>query len=206
MQRTRMAWVEPLRLQGSRASLVPLARSHANDLIEAVRDGELWRLWYTSIPAPDQMADFIEQRLSAQAEGTCLPFVVLDNATGKAAGMTNYLHIEADHRRLEIGGTWYRKSVQRSELNTQCKLLLLGHAFDTLRSIAVEFRTHFFNHQSRRGIERLGAKLDGILRSHQLANNGTLRDTCVYSIIASEWPTVKAHLTWQLEKPRSAPA
>ena len=205
MQRTRMAWVEPLRLQGSRASLAPLARSHANDLIEAVRDGELWRLWYTSIPAPDQMADFIEQRLSAQAEGTCLPFVVLDSATGKAAGMTNYLHIEADHRRLEIGGTWYRKSVQRSELNTQCKLLLLGHAFDTLRSIAVEFRTHFFNHQSRRGIERLGAKLDGILRSHQLANNGTLRDTCVYSIIASEWPTVKAHLTWQLEKSRSAP-
>ena len=201
-----MAWVEPLWLQGSRASLAPLARSHANDLIEAVRDGELWRLWYTSIPAPDQMADFIEQRLSAQAEGTCLPFVVLDSATGKAAGMTNYLHIEADHRRLEIGGTWYRKSVQRSELNTQCKLLLLGHAFDTLRSIAVEFRTHFFNHQSRRGIERLGAKLDGILRSHQLANNGTLRDTCVYSIIASEWPTVKAHLTWQLEKPRSAPA
>jgi RimJ/RimL family protein N-acetyltransferase len=152
------------------------------------------------------MADFIEQRLSAQAEGTCLPFVVLDSATGKAAGMTNYLHIEADDRRLEIGGTWYRKSVQRSELNTQCKLLLLGHAFDTLRSIAVEFRTHFFNHQSRRGIERLGAKLDGILRSHQLANNGTLRDTCVYSIIASEWPTVKAHHTWQLEKPRSAPA
>jgi len=170
-----------------------------------VRDGELWRLWYTSIPAPDQMADFIEQRLSAQAEGTCLPFVVLDSATGKAAGMTNYLHIEADHRRLEIGGTWYRKSVQRSELNTQCKLLLLGHAFDTLRSIAVEFRTHFFNHQSRRGIERLGAKLDGILRSHQVASNGTLRDTCVYSIIASEWPTVKAHLTWQLEKSRSAP-
>ena len=205
MQRTRMAWVEPLRLQGSRASLAPLARSHANDLIEAVRDGELWRLWYTSIPAPDQMADFIEQRLSAQAEGTCLPFVVLDSATGKAAGMTNYLHIEADHRRLEIGGTWYRKSVQRSELNTQCKLLLLGHAFDTLRSIAVEFRTHFFNHQSRRGIERLGAKLDGILRSHQVASNGTLRDTCVYSIIASEWPTVKAHLTWQLEKSRSAP-
>ena len=101
MQRTRMAWVEPLRLQGSRASLAPLARSHANDLIEAVRDGELWRLWYTSIPAPDQMADFIEQRLSAQAEGTCLPFLVLDSATGKAAGMTNYLHIEADDRRLE---------------------------------------------------------------------------------------------------------
>jgi N-acetyltransferase len=200
-----MAWLEPLLLQGSRASLTPLAQSHANDLVEAVRDGELWKLWYTSIPAPDKMADFIDQRLLAQAKGTCLPFAVLDNATGKAVGMTNYLNIEPDHRRLEIGGTWYRKSVQRSQLNTQCKLLLLGHAFDTLRSIAVEFRTHYFNYQSRRGIERLGAKLDGVLRNHQIANNGTLRDTCVYSIIASEWPTVKAHLIWQMEKPRSVP-
>jgi len=199
-----MTWVEPILLQGSRATLAPLAQSHAHDLVEAVCDGELWRLWYTFIPAPDQMADFIDQRLSERANGTCLPFAVLDNATGKAVGMTNYLHIEPEHRRLEIGGTWYRKSVQRSELNTQCKLMLLGHAFDTLGSIAVEFRTHFFNHQSRRGIERLGAKLDGILRSHQIANNGTLRDTCVYSIIASEWPTVKAHLTWQMEKPRNA--
>lgn len=199
-----MAWVEPLLLQGSRASLAPLAQSHANDLAGAVRDGELWKLWYTLIPPPDQMAGFIDQRLSAQAKGTCLPFVVLDNASGKALGMTNYLNIDADHRRLEIGGTWYRKSVQRSQINTECKLMLLGHAFEALHSIAVEFRTHFFNHQSRRGIERLGAKLDGILRSHQLASNGTLRDTCVYSIVASEWPTVKAHLTWQMEKPRSA--
>jgi RimJ/RimL family protein N-acetyltransferase len=200
-----MAWLEPVLLQGSRASLAPLAHSHANDLVEAVRDGELWKLWYTSIPAPDQMADFIDHRLFAQANGTCLPFAVLDNATGKAVGMTNYLNIEPEHRRLEIGGTWYRKSVQRSEVNTQCKLLLLGHAFDTLRSIAVEFRTHYFNYQSRRGIERLGAKLDGVLRSHQITNNGTLRDTWVYSIVASEWSTVKAHLTWQMEKPRSAP-
>ena len=101
-----------------------------------------------------------------------------------------------------IGGTWYRKSVQRSQVNTQCKFLLLKHAFDTLHCIAVEFRTHFFNYQSRYGIERLGAKLDGILRSHQIADNGTLRDTCVYSIIATEWPTVKANLTWQMERPR----
>src|SRR5262249_14993955 len=119
-------------------------------------------------------------------------------------GTTNYLNVDSDHRRLEIGGTWYRKNVQRSHVNTQCKLLLLDHAFETLGCIAVEFRTHFFNYQSRRGIERLGAKLDGILRSHQIADNGTLRDTCVYSIIASEWPTVKAHLTWQMEKPRQS--
>jgi RimJ/RimL family protein N-acetyltransferase len=198
-----MAWLEPVRLQGSRASLTPLTHNHANELVEALRDGELWKLWYTSIPAPDEIANFIDQRLAAQAKGTSLPFAVLDNATGKAVGMTNYLNIEPDHRRLEIGGTWYRKSVQRSQVNTECKLLLLGHAFDVLRCIAVEFRTHFFNFQSRRGIERLGAKLDGVLRCHQIASNGTLRDTCVYSIIASEWPTVKAHLTWQMEKPRS---
>jgi N-acetyltransferase len=197
-----MTWLQPVVLRGSRASLVPLENGHAKDLVEAVRDGELWKLWYTSVPTPDKLAEVIDQRLALQARGTWLPFAVLDNTTGKAVGMTNYMNVELAHRRLEIGATWYRKSVQRSELNTQCKLLLLGHAFETLNCIAVEFRTHFFNHQSRRGIERLGAKLDGILRSHQIADNGTLRDTCVYSIVASEWPTVKAHLTWQLQRPR----
>src|SRR5205814_10368960 len=119
---------------------------------------------------------------------------------GKAAGMTPYTSVDAGKRRVEIGATWYAKRVQRSALNTQCKLLLLTHAFEKLNCIAVEFRTHFFNHQSRRGIERLGAKQDGILRSHQIASNGALRDTVVYSIIASEWPTVKAHLTYQLNE------
>jgi RimJ/RimL family protein N-acetyltransferase len=197
-----VTWLQPVVLRGSRASLVPLDRGHADDLVEALRDGELWRLWYTSVPPPDKLSEFIDKRLTAQATGTWLPFAVVDNTTGKAVGMTNYMNAEPDHRRLEIGGTWYRTSVQRSELNTQCKLLLLSHAFDALRCIAVEFRTHFFNQQSRRGIERLGAKLDGVLRSHQVADNGTLRDTCVYSIVASEWPTVKAHLAWQMEKPR----
>jgi N-acetyltransferase len=197
-----VTWLQPVVLRGSRASLVPLDRGHADDLVEALRDGELWKLWYTSVPPPDKLSEFIDKRLAAQATGTWLPFAVVDNPTGKAVGMTNYMNAEPDHRRLEIGGTWYRTSVQRSELNTQCKLLLLSHAFEALRCIAVEFRTHFFNQQSRRGIERLGAKLDGVLRSHQVADNGTLRDTCVYSIIASEWPTVKAHLAWQMEKPR----
>jgi N-acetyltransferase len=114
--------------------------------------------------------------------------------------MTTYMNIDAANRRVEIGSTWYARRVQRSALNTQCKLLLLGHAFETLDCIAVEFRTHFFNHQSRRGIERLGAKQDGILRNHQIAPNGTLRDTVVYSIIATEWPTVKAHLHYQLNE------
>jgi RimJ/RimL family protein N-acetyltransferase len=112
------------------------------------------------------------------------------------------MNIDASNKRVEIGSTWYRKSVQRSPLNTECKLLLLQHAFEELDCLAVEFRTHFVNIQSRRGIERLGAKLDGVLRSHIVMENGTVRDTAVYSIIASEWPTVKAHLTWQLEKPR----
>jgi len=195
-----MTWLQPVTLRGARVTLEPLAHSHGDDLIEAVKDGELWRLWYTTIPAPERMGAEIDRRLGLQAAGSMLPFAVIDNTTAKAVGMTTYMNVDAAHRRVEIGSTWYRRSVQRTDLNTHCKLLLLAHAFETLGCIAVEFRTHFFNHQSRRGIERLGAKLDGILRSHQLASNGTLRDTCVYSIIASEWPTVKAHLTFLLSK------
>jgi RimJ/RimL family protein N-acetyltransferase len=194
-----MAWLEPVTLSGVHARLEPLSHGHHDDLVTAVEDGELWRLWYTSIPAPDKMQAEIDRRLGLQASGSMLPFTVRD-ADGKVAGMTTYMNVDAGNRRVEIGSTWYAKRVQRSALNTQCKLLLLTHAFETLNCIAVEFRTHFFNHQSRRGIERLGAKQDGILRSHQVAPNGTLRDTVVYSIIASEWPTVKAHLTYQLEE------
>ena len=131
-----------------------------------------------------------------------LPFAVILNETGKAIGMTTYLNIEAAHRRVEIGGTWYRRSVQRTGLNTECKFLLLQHAFEQLDCIAVEFRTHFMNQQSRRAIERLGAKFDGILRAHMIMPNGTIRDTAVYSITAPEWPAAKANLTWQMEKPR----
>jgi len=201
-----MAWPEPVTLRSPRVTLEPLAHRHAADLIEAVKDGELWLLWYTSIPTPEMMAAEIDRRLGLQAAGSMLPFAVIDNATAKAVGMTTYMNIDAANRRVEIGSTWYRRNVQRSDLNTHCKLLLLGHAFDALGCIAVEFRTHFFNQQSRRGIERLGAKLDGILRSHQLASNGTLRDTCVYSIIASEWPTVKASLTFLLSRPHRTDA
>jgi N-acetyltransferase len=197
-----MAWLQPVTLKGARATLVPLDRSHHDDLREAVADGELWKLWYTFVPQPDSMAAEIDRRLKLQSEGSMLPFAVIDNASGKAAGMTTFMNVDTQNKRVEIGSTWYRKSVQRSDVNTQCKLLLLGHAFETLECIAVEFRTHFFNHQSRRAIERLGAKLDGILRSHQRASNGTLRDTCVYSIVAAEWPTVKSHLTFQLSRPR----
>jgi RimJ/RimL family protein N-acetyltransferase len=197
-----MTWLQPVTLRSSRATLEPLAHGHRDHLIEAVKDGGLWQLWYTTIPAPEKMSAEIDRRLALQAKGSMLPFAVIDNTSGKAVGMTTCMNVEPAHRRVEIGSTWYRRSVQRTDLNTQCKLMLLTHAFETLDCIAVEFRTHFFNQQSRRGIERLGAKLDGILRNHQLATNGTLRDTCVYSIIAGEWPTVKAHLTYQLAKPR----
>ena len=192
-----MPWPEPVTLSGPHARLEPLSHDHRDELVEAVKDGELWKLWYTSVPSPDGMAREIDRRLSLQAAGSMLPFTVFD-AEGRIAGMTTYMNVDAANRRVEIGSTWYAKWVQRSGLNTQCKLLLLGHAFETLDCIAVEFRTHFFNQQSRRAIERLGAKQDGILRSHQVAPNGTLRDTVVYSIIAAEWPTVKAHLSFQL--------
>jgi N-acetyltransferase len=197
-----MPWPEPVTLKSARVTLEPLAHGRRDELADAARDGELWRLWYTFIPEPEKMAAEIDRRLGLQKAGSMLPFTVVDNTTGRAAGMTTYMNIDAPNRRVEIGSTWYAKSVQRSDLNTQAKLLLLTHAFEKLDCIAVEFRTHFFNHQSRRGIERLGAKPDGILRNHQIAPNGTLRDTCVYSIIAAEWPTVKAHLNYQLTKPR----
>jgi RimJ/RimL family protein N-acetyltransferase len=196
-----MPWPDPVVLTGDHAKLEPLQREHRDALIEAVKDGGLWNLWYTSVPSPDKMDAEIERRLDLQAKGSMLPFTVR-NARGDIVGMTTLMNIDATHKRVEIGSTWYASSVQRTPLNTQCKLLLLRHAFENLNCIAVEFRTHFFNHQSRRAIERLGAKQDGILRSHQVAPNGTLRDTVVFSIIASEWPTVRAHLTYQLGKVR----
>lgn len=198
-----MSWPEPVTLRGSHATLEPLTHERRDQLIEAVRDGELWNLWYTFVPSPDRVEAEIERRLAQQRKGTMLPFTIIANATGTAAGMTSYMNIDAETKRLEIGSTWYRNSVQRTATNTECKLMLLTHAFEVLGCVAVEFRTHFINHQSRRAIERLGAKLDGILRNHRLVSDGTLRDTCVYSIIASEWPSIRSHLHYQLTRPRS---
>jgi RimJ/RimL family protein N-acetyltransferase len=199
-------WIAPTPLSGQHVRLVPLTAEHHDDLVNAVRDGELWQLWYTAIASPEDMAAEIKRRLDLQAKGSMCPFAVIDPASGRAVGMTTYMNIDAANRRVEIGSTWYRRSVQRSMLNTEAKRLLLAHAFEQLHCIAVEFRTHFFNHQSRRAIERLGAKLDGVLRSHQINPHpmavGALRDTCVYSIIDSEWPNVKAHLDFQLSRPR----
>ncbi|MBN8493060.1 MAG: GNAT family N-acetyltransferase [Burkholderiales bacterium] len=196
-----MPFLQPVTLRGTHAALVPLSPDHLAGLQDAARDGELWNLWYTFIPRPEAMAAEIERRLGLLAKDSMLPFTVLD-AEGRIAGMTTYMNVDGANRRVEIGSTWYAQRVQRTPLNTECKLMLLTHAFDALNCIAVEFRTHRLNTQSRRAIERLGAQLDGILRSHQISPNGSLRDTAVYSITAAEWPTVRAHLNFQLERPR----
>ena len=197
-----MSWIAPVTLRGIHAALEPLDPSHHDALAEAVRDGELWNLWYTAIPKPEGMRAEIERRNGLLATSSMLPFTVR-NAAGKVVGMTTYMNIDTAQKRVEIGSTWYAKSAQRGPLNTECKLLLLAHAFEQLDCIAVEFRTSFFNQQSRAAILRLGAKQDGILRSHQRHADGSLRDTCVYSIIAAEWPAVKQHLRYQLARPRT---
>jgi N-acetyltransferase len=195
-----MNWLKPLILSGNRCTLAPLAQDHLTELSKAVKDGKLWELWYTLIPKPENMQREVERRLQLQESGNMLPFTIIDNPTNLPIGMTTYLNIDEKNRRLEIGGTWLRKSKQRMGINTEAKYLLLTHAFEKLNCNAVEFRTHYCNQQSRRSIERLGAKLDGILRHHMIMPDGTLRDTCVYSIIAAEWPTVKSHLKWSSQK------
>jgi RimJ/RimL family protein N-acetyltransferase len=193
--------VAEVTLRGRHVALIPLRAEHEAALADAVRDGELWKLWYTMIPPPEKMGTEIARRLELQAKGSMLPFTVLD-ATGTPVGMTTYMNIEADKPRVEIGSTWYAKRVQRSALNTEAKRLLLAHAFEVLGCLAVEFRTHRFNTASRRAIERLGAQLDGMLRAHQRTADGALRDTAVYSITAAEWPTVRTHLDFQLSRAR----
>ncbi len=192
------SWLQPVILRGDHVHLIPLAPEHCAGLAAAAEDGELWKLWYTSVPRPDEMAAEIARRIALRAVGTMEPFTVFDPVSGDLAGMTTYMNVDRINRRVEIGSTWYARRFQRTLLNTEAKLLLLEHAFETLDCIAVEFRTHFLNQQSRRAIERLGAKLDGVLRSHSIARNGTIRDTVVYSIIATEWPVVRAMLELKL--------
>lgn len=195
-----MPWLAPVSLSGRHVALLPLAPTQQSELEDAVRDGELWKLWYTSIPAPEGMASEIGRRLRLFESGSMLPFAVRSLAAGKLVGMTTYMNVDQANQRVEIGSTWYAKSVQRTALNTECKLMLLRHAFETLGCIAVEFRTSFFNFSSRRAIERLGAKQDGILRAHTRHADGSLRDTVVFSILPQEWPAVKSHLEFQLSR------
>ena len=192
-------FLEPVALTGDHASLVPLALEHGPALAEASADGDLSELWYTDVPAPEAMDANIRKRLARQDAGEMLPFTVLDERA-VPVGMTTFTNIERDVPRVEIGYTWYARRVQRTAVNSQCKLLMLTHAFEALDCIAVEFRTSTFNRSSRRAIERIGAKLDGILRSHRRHKNGILRDTCVYSITAPEWPGVKVQLQSMLAR------
>ena len=195
-----MAFVEPVTLEGRHVRIEPLAYEHADGVRAAASDGELWCLWYTSVPAPDKTKEWIDIALDVRERLGGMPFVVREKSSGDIVGATRYFNVDAPNRRLEIGHTWYAKRVQRTAVNTECKLLLLTHAFEALGCIAVEFRTSSFNFQSREAIARLGAKQDGILRSHQILPDGTLRDTVVFSIIAPEWPAVKRHLVFRLEK------
>lgn len=195
-------WAEPIHLTGQSVRLAPMEMSHASDLAEASADGELWKLWYTSVPHPDDIPAEMQRRLDLQADGRMAAFSII-TPEGKPIGMTTFMNIDAANHRLEIGSTWYRASAQRSAMNTEAKLMLLSHCFEALDCIAVEFRTHVMNLQSRRAIERLGAKLDGVLRAHSRMPNGTIRDTAVYSITYYDWPSVQANLDWMLEKQRA---
>jgi RimJ/RimL family protein N-acetyltransferase len=196
-------FIEPVTLRGTHVTLEPLAREHGAAIRAAAADGELWELWYTSVPAPEKTDAWLDAALDMRERQDALPFAVRHNASGDIVGSTRYFNVDAANRRLEIGHTWYAKRVQRSAVNTECKLLLLTHAFEALKCIAVEFRTHWFNHTSRAAIARLGAKQDGVLRNHQILPDGSRRDTVVFSIIDGEWPAVRRHLSHRLESGRS---
>ncbi len=196
-----MPFVEPITLHGQHAILEPLAASHLPALQAAAADGELWNLWFTSVPTPDEAAANIAFRLGERERGMMMPFVVRRIADNRIVGATTFCNIAATNRRMEIGYTWYAQSVQRTAINTEVKWMMLQHAFETLECMAVEFRTHHKNLVSRLAIERLGAKLDGVLRSHGVDRQGGIRDTYVYSIIAHEWPNVKTRLLGKLARP-----
>jgi RimJ/RimL family protein N-acetyltransferase len=200
-----VTFLEPLTLTGRHVILEPLAEEHHDGLVEAALDGELWKLWYTSVPAPGTMAAEIRRRLALQEQGSMLPFTtrLIDAATGgpgRIIGMTTYMNIDAATPRVEIGSTWNAASAQGTGTNPDSKLLLLRHAFETIGCPAVEFRTHWLNHQSREAIARLGAKQDGVLRSHSRTSDGNLRDTVVFSILEHEWPAVRAGLEYRLDR------
>ncbi|MBY0545168.1 MAG: GNAT family N-acetyltransferase [Gammaproteobacteria bacterium] len=193
-----MDLLTPVTLTGAYATLIPLSMTHCSALTEGTKDGELWNLWYATVPSPENMENEIQRRLDLHAQGIMLPFTVIDNATQQPIGMTTYYKVDVLNRRCDIGWTWYRKSAQKTAINTECKLMLLTHAFETLNCIAVTLTANAFNLDSRRAIERLGAKLDGILRNLRIMKNGVICDYYQYSIINSEWVAVKANLQYKL--------
>jgi len=197
-----MAFVEPVTLSARGITLLPLALAHETGLRAAAADGALWNLRVTSVPEPENTRRYIEEALAMREAGNRFAFAVTDTNTGKVLGSTSYHDIIPAVKRVEIGYTWYAKSVQRSHVNTTCKLLLMTHAFETLGCHVVGWRTDNFNFASQNAIERLGAKKDGVIRGHALRRDGTIRDTVMYSLRAGEWPEVKAHLLYLLDKPR----
>ena len=203
-----MAFLDPVTLTGERVTLEPLSHDHHDGLVAAVRDGALWDLWYTFVPHPSAMRAEIDHRLGRLAAGEMLPFTIRRHDTGAVIGMTTFLNVDADTPRVEIGSTWLARSAQGTGLNAEAKLLLLTYAFDDLRCLAVEFRTHWHNRQSREAIARLGAKQDGVLRSHRRMPDGSVGDTVVFSIVAAEWPAVRSglqHRLWRRNQAQSAP-
>lgn len=191
-------WIEPVTLSGSHVILEPLALEHTDGIKEAVKDGELWKLWFTNIPSPETAESAIKTALDLRENAGWMPFIVQEKGTNKIIGSTRYCNVDEVNQRVEIGYTWYSESYQRTIINTECKYLLLSHAFEKLGAIAVEFRTHWHNHKSRAAIARLGAKQDGVLRNHQKGVDGLYRDTVVFSIINLEWPVVKKSLEFKL--------
>lgn len=191
-------WLRDVELESENITLTPLTMAHADALVNAAMDGELWKLWFTSVPNAETISDYIATALEQRDKGLSLPFVVIDKASGEVIGSTRFCNADPINQRLEIGYTWYSKTYQKTSCNTECKLLMLNHAFETLDAIAVEFRTSWHNQASRTAIARLGAKQDGVLRNHQKMPNGGYRDTVVFSIINSEWLSVKENLTFKL--------
>ncbi|MDR7150317.1 RimJ/RimL family protein N-acetyltransferase [Hydrogenophaga palleronii] len=193
-----MAFVEPVILRANGIALVPLSLDHEAGLRAAAADGELWKLRVTSVPEPEQTRAYIETALQMRTEGHRFAFAVTEEASGKVLGCTSYHDIIPSVKRVEIGWTWYAKSTQRTHVNTTCKLLMMGHAFDTLGCHVVGWRTDNYNFASQKAIERLGAKKDGVIRGHALRRDGTIRDTVMYSMRAGEWPEAKAQLLYLL--------
>lgn len=191
-------WLDEIELVGDLVKLVPLRKEHRADLLLAASDGELWKLWYTTVPSEKTIDNYIDNVLGELSKDKALPFVVIDKKSNKIIGSTRFCNVTPEHRRLEIGYTWYAKTYQKTGVNTECKYLLLRHAFDTLDCIAVEFRTHWYNLPSRNAITRLGAKQDGVLRNHQIGADGELRDTVVFSILRDEWAVVKKSLVFKM--------
>jgi RimJ/RimL family protein N-acetyltransferase len=198
-----MITLHPVTLERDGIRLEPLSPAHSPEISEAVKDGELWKLWFTSVPAPDGVPAWMEAALAGQSRGVMLPWAVRETQSGRLIGSTRYHDIVADLDRVEIGYTWYGASRQRSKVNTVCKLLLLAHAFETVGCSVVGLRTDNFNFRSQAAIEALGAKRDGVIRNYRRRRDGSIGDTVIYSILSQEWPVVKRHLEFRLERHRA---